>query len=112
MDFAEFNEKSWRIPEHYLARRYSSALHGVGLADEYPGVPLHPDFDQAYGGRFEENMTVCVESLIGEERGRECIELETQVLITGKGAVRLDTFPLGRAVTEGHSGEERPLACR
>ena len=93
MDFAEFNEKSWRIPEHYLPRRYNSALHGVGLADEYPRVPLHPDFGQAYGGRFEENMTVCVESLIGEEGGRECIKLETQVLITGKGAVRLDTFP-------------------
>jgi Xaa-Pro dipeptidase len=38
-------------------------------------------------------MTVCVESLIGEEGGRECIKLETQALINGKGAVRLDTFP-------------------
>jgi Xaa-Pro dipeptidase len=93
MDFVEFNEKSWRIPERYLPRRYGSALHGVGLADEYPMVPLHPDFGRAYRGRFEQNMTVCVESLIGEEGGRECIKLETQVLVTDKGAVRLDTFP-------------------
>ncbi|SDR57776.1 Xaa-Pro aminopeptidase [Rhizobiales bacterium GAS113] len=93
MSFAEFNEKSWRIPDRYLPRRYNAALHGVGLADEYPHLPLHPDFDQAYSGHFEENMTVCVESLIGEEGGRECIKLETQVLITDKDAVRLDTFP-------------------
>ena len=93
LSFREFNEKSWRIPEKYQARRYRVALHGVGMADEYPVVPLHPDFARAYGGAFEENMTVCVESLIGEEGGRECVKLETQVLITAAGAERLDSFP-------------------
>ncbi|MGH6815155.1 MAG: hypothetical protein ACREC6_05580 [Hyphomicrobiaceae bacterium] len=48
---------------------------------------------RAYSGALEENMTVCVESLIGEEDGRECIKLETQVLLTPAGAVRLDSFP-------------------
>jgi hypothetical protein len=38
-------------------------------------------------------MTLCVEALIGEDGGRECVKLETQVLLTAKGAVRLDTFP-------------------
>ncbi len=90
---AEFNEKSWRIPEKYQARRYSSALHGVGLADEWPSVPTHVDFARASSGTFEENMCVCIESVIGEEAGGECIKLETQVLLTPKGAVRLDTFP-------------------
>ena len=93
MTFVEFNEKQWVIPEKYVARRYSCAIHGVGLADEYPGVPLGPDFDGAYEGRFEENMTVCVESMIGEDSGKECIKLETQVLIGKNGATRLDTFP-------------------
>jgi len=93
MSFREFNEKSWRIPERYLSRRYSVALHGVGMADEYPACALHPDFDRNYSGTLEENMTVCVESLIGEEGGKECIKLETQVVITGKGATRLDSFP-------------------
>ena len=93
MSFREFNEKSWRIPERYLSRRYSVALHGVGMADEYPSCALHPDFDRNYSGTLEENMTVCVESLIGEEGGRECIKLETQAVITGKGATRLDSFP-------------------
>ena len=93
LTLAEFNEKSWRIPEQYQARRYSSALHGVGMADEWPSVPTHVDFARATSGTFEENMCVCVESLIGEEAGGECIKLETQVLLTAKGAVRLDTFP-------------------
>ena len=93
MSFREFNEKSWRIPEKYQARRYSVVLHGVGLADEWPSVPLHPDFAKAYDGIFEENMTVCVESLIGEDRTGECIKLETQVLIGANGAERLDSFP-------------------
>ncbi len=93
LPFAEFNAKSWRIPEKYVANRYSVALHGVGLADEWPSVPLHPDFANAHGGEFAENMTVCVESLIGEQGGKECIKLETQVVIKKDGAHRLDTFP-------------------
>jgi Xaa-Pro aminopeptidase len=93
LSFAEFNEKSWRIPDKYRACRYSVALHGVGLADEWPSVPLHPDFANAHGGGFAENMTVCVESLIGEEGGAECMKLETQVVITKDGAKRLDSFP-------------------
>lgn len=93
LSFAEFNEKSWRIPDRYASCRYSVALHGVGLADEWPSVPLHPDFAGAHGGGFAENMTVCVESLIGEEGGAECMKLETQVVITRDGAKRLDSFP-------------------
>ena len=94
MSFAEFNEQSWPIPERFLACRYSSAIHGVGLADEYPALPLAPDYEtDHYDGCFEENMTVCVESLIGEQGRGECVKLETQVVITGNGAVRLDSFP-------------------
>jgi Xaa-Pro aminopeptidase len=92
MEFREFNEKSWSIPEVHRPYRYSLAVHGVGLVDEWPVVPLHPDFAHAHGGRFEENMAVCVESLIGEP-GSECVKLETQVLVTATGAERLDSFP-------------------
>jgi Xaa-Pro aminopeptidase len=93
MTFAEFNEKSWRIPEKYQPNRYSCAFHGVGMADEWPSCPTHPDFARAASGMLEENMTVCVESCLGEGGGRECMKLETQVLLTAKGAVRLDSFP-------------------
>ena len=92
-DFAEFNEKSWRIPEKHIDYRYSLALHGVGMADEWPVVPLHVDWtNRAMAGRFEPGMVLCVESLIAE-KGTESIKLETQVLITETGAERLDSFP-------------------
>ncbi|KIC07526.1 peptidase M24 [Leisingera sp. ANG-M1] len=92
LSFAEFDAKSWQIPEPYQPYRYSLAAHGVGMADEWPVVPLHVDFDGAHGGQFEENMVICIESLIGE-KGSESVKLETQVLVTADGPVRLDSFP-------------------
>ena len=93
MDFRESMEKTWPIPERYLANRYSCALHGVGMADEYPGVPCAPAAADLMPGRFEPGMVFCVESLIGERGGRESVKLETQVLVTETGFERLDTFP-------------------
>ncbi len=92
LSFAEFNAKSWKIPAQHVDYRYSLALHGVGMADEWPCVPLHVDWGEAMTGVFEPGMVVCVESLIGEA-GSESIKLETQVLITESGAERLDSFP-------------------
>jgi len=92
-EFAEFNAQSWRIPPKHQDYRYSLALHGVGMADEWPVVPLHVDWsDRVTSGRFEPGMVLCVESLIAEA-GSESIKLETQVLITENGAERLDSFP-------------------
>ena len=64
------------------------------MADEYPVVPLHVDFDgtTAASGELEPGMVVCVESLIAEA-GSESIKLETQVLVTETGYERLDSFP-------------------
>ncbi|WP_368040264.1 M24 family metallopeptidase [Ruegeria atlantica] len=93
VSFAEFNNKSWRIPDPYIPYRYSLAVHGVGMADEWPVVPLHVDWGGgAMSGRFEPGMVVCVESLIAEQ-GSESIKLETQVLVTETGSERLDSFP-------------------
>ena len=93
MDFREYMEKTWPIPERYMANRYSCALHGVGMADEYPGVPYAPDTADLMPGHFEPGMVFCVESLVGERGGRENVKLETQVLVTETGFERLDTFP-------------------
>lgn len=93
MKFAEFNAKSWRIPDAHVDYRYSLALHGVGMADEYPIIPLHVDFgDAAMSGEIETGMVLCVESLVAAE-GTESVKLETQVLITETGTERLDSFP-------------------
>jgi Xaa-Pro aminopeptidase len=92
VSFAEFNDRSWRIPEKHMPYRYSLAAHGVGMADEWPVILLHPDFAASHGGRFEENMVLCVESLIAEA-GSESIKLETQVVVAAQGVERLDSFP-------------------
>ena len=93
MEFAEFNEKSWQIPERHVPYRYALAVHGVGMADEWPVVPLHVDWsDLAMSGQFEPGMVVCVESLVAEE-GSESIKLESQILVTETGCERLDRFP-------------------
>ncbi len=97
MDFTDFNEKSWRIPERHVPYRYSLAVHGVGMADEWPVLPLHVDWsDLAMSGHFEPGMVVCIESLVAEE-GSESVKLETQVLVTETGCERLDSFPFETA---------------
>lgn len=93
VSFAEFNERSWRIPSRFEPYRYSVAVHGVGMGDEWPVVLLHPDFEHSHGGCFEQNMVICVESLIAEA-GSESVKLEVQVLVTEAGPERLDSFPL------------------
>ena len=77
----------------YAMARGSYAEYAVVPAAQLVKIPNHVDFVRPTSGRFAENMTVCLESLIGEEGGRECIKLETQVLVTATGAERLDTFP-------------------
>lgn len=94
MSFKEFNANSWRIPDAHVPYRYSLAIHGVGMADEWPVVPLHVDFsDKSMKGTFEPGHVICVESLVAEE-GSESVKLETQVLITETGYERLDSFPM------------------
>jgi Xaa-Pro aminopeptidase len=94
MEFREFAEKSWPVPDAYLANRYVCLAHGVGLVDEYPDI-VHP-LDWAtsgYDGVFEENMAICVESYIGRTDGVEGVKLEEQILLTGNGTQILSTFP-------------------
>ncbi|MEM7561636.1 MAG: Xaa-Pro peptidase family protein [Pseudomonadota bacterium] len=93
LSFREFNQKSWQIPEKHRPFRYSLAAHGVGMADEWPVIPLHPDFEGQREGEFEPGMVVCVESLMAEP-GSESVKLEIQVRVTDDGTERLDQFPL------------------
>src|SRR6516225_5358101 len=80
VSFRELTEISWKIPDAYVANRYSSLVHGVGLCDEWPKVVHRVDAARsAYDGVFESNMTVCVESYIGEAGGPDGVKLEQQV---------------------------------
>jgi Xaa-Pro aminopeptidase len=94
MSFREVAEKSWPIPEEFLAHRYSVMIHGVGLADEYPSIKYRPDFgDRGYDGILDPGMVLCVESFTGAEGGREGVKLEEEVLITKTGVEVLSKYP-------------------
>ncbi len=94
MTFEDMSRRAWPIPDRYRANRYSSLIHGVGLADEYPSIKHAEDYlARGYPGVIEPGMTLCVESYIGIEGGREGVKLEEQVLITDHGAERLSSYP-------------------
>lgn len=94
MAFRDYAERAFRLPDACQAHRYSSLLHGIGLCDEYPRICYAQDFDRAgYDGVLEAGMTVCVESLVGRDGGRESIKLEQQVLITADGHRLLSCYP-------------------
>ncbi len=93
--FREVSETAWPIPEEFFSNRYGSLIHGVGLADEYPSMKHWPDFEaRGYEGTIEEGMTLCVESFIGVEGGKEGVKLEEQVLVTADGIESLSTYPM------------------
>ncbi len=93
--FLEYAERSFALPEAYIANRYADIAHGCGLGVEYPLIWYPEDADKgAYDGVFAENMIVCVESYIGAEGGREGVKLEQPVWITADGPVVLSDYPL------------------
>ena len=94
--FREFAEKAWKLPNNCYDNHYPCMIHGVGLCDEWPFI-AYPDKDFSnadYSGYFEEDMTICVETYIGEVGGKEGIKLEDQFQVTEKGLKQLSKFPL------------------
>ena len=73
------------LPERYRANRYSTVVHGVGLCDEYPAIYYPEDAKETgYDGLLEADMTICLESYVGEAGGPEGVKLEEQALVTDK----------------------------
>ncbi len=94
MTFHDVSRSAWEIPEEFSCNKYSSLIHGVGLADEYPSIKHRDKLElSGYEGVIEENMTLCVESYIGSEISGEGVKLEEQVLITSDGARPLTGYP-------------------
>ncbi|MGA8260980.1 MAG: M24 family metallopeptidase, partial [Arenicellales bacterium] len=102
MTFKEYSEHAWNIPERYIANRYYLSAHGVGMTGEYPYLYHRMDYPHAgYDGVIEPNMTLCVESYIGEEGGKEGVKLEQHCLVTESGIEVLSQFPFEEALMSG-----------
>ena len=99
MSFRDYAEAAWDIPEKYHAHRYYLSAHGCGMTGEYPYLYHRGDFPSAgYDGEIVPGMTLCVESFIGEEGGKEGVKLEQQVLVTETGIKLLSQFPFEEAL--------------
>ena len=97
--FFEFMEKAYRQPGHLVARRYPTPCHGIGMSDEYPKLHHRQDRDNgAYDGLIEENMTLCVESYCGSDRGGPGAKLEQMVLVKADGCELLTSYPFEEAL--------------
>ena len=93
VSFQEFTEKSWVLPEKYYPNRYSVMVHGIGLCDEWPAIRYPTDGGER-SGIFQKNMTITVESYIGEVGGKEGVKLEQQYLIGENGLELMSHHPL------------------
>ena len=93
LSFKEFVTKSWVLPEAYYGNRYPCIVHGIGLCDEWPMVK-YPTEVTDEKGQFEKDMTITVESYIGEVGGKEGVKLEQQYLIKENGLELLSYHPL------------------
>ncbi len=90
----ELAERSWRIPGRYEPLECGALIHGIGLCNEYPQLVPGKWFDQmGYDAALEADMTVCVESYIGELGGHEGVKLEEMVRITESGCELVGRFP-------------------
>ncbi|MGM0782792.1 MAG: M24 family metallopeptidase [Pseudomonadota bacterium] len=99
LSFREYAERAWDIPARFHANRYYLSAHGVGMTGEYPYLYHRTDFpDAGYDGVIEPGMTLCVESYIGAEGGREGVKLEEQLLVTETGTRLLSRFPFEEAL--------------
>ena len=79
LSFREFFERRWKHPAEYP--QVYGLLHGIAMYNTYPQIHgSGPQYD-GYDGEFRENMTVCVESYIGEAGGCEGVKLEEQWVV-------------------------------
>ena len=96
MTFDDFISSAWELPNPYYDNRYSCISHGIGMCDEWPFI-LYPEDRKkngGYGGVFEENMTITLESYIGAVADDEGVKLEQQYLIGENGLILMSHNPL------------------
>ena len=93
VSFREFTEKAWILPEKFYGNRYSVMLHGIGLCDEWPAIRYPTDGGER-SGTFQKNMTITLESYIGEVGGNEGVKLEQQYLVGENGLELMSHHPL------------------
>lgn len=92
--FADFVARCPEIPAAYREQAYGVIVHGIGVDDESPNIPLPGDpYTEMPEGEFEENMVLAVECYAGKVGARDGVKLEDEVWVSAQGPVVLSTYP-------------------
>lgn len=90
---AELAASAPEVPERYFPQRYECMLHSVGLEEESPSV-CHPQDAQSNPDRvIREDMTLVVETYMGEVGASYGVKLGDEILVTAGGAEVLAPYP-------------------
>jgi Xaa-Pro dipeptidase len=101
LSFREFAQHATIPPPGLHSPTNAALAHGIGLCNEYPLILNRELFDDGgYDGVIEENMVLCIESLVAPVGGHEAVKLEQQVVVTASGARSLSTTPFHPSLRE------------
>ena len=67
------------LPAAYCEQAYGVIVHGIGVDDESPNIPLPGDpYTEMPEGEFRENMVLAVECYAGKVGARDGVKLEDE----------------------------------
>lgn len=92
--FSDFVARCPPIPTAYREQAYGVIVHGIGVDDESPNIPLPGDpYTEMPEGEFKENMVLAVECYAGKVGARDGVKLEDEVWVSAAGPVVLSRYP-------------------
>ena len=92
--FSDFVARCPPLPSAYREQAYGVIVHGIGVDDESPNIPLPGDpYTEMPEGEFTENMVLAVECYAGKVGARDGVKLEDEVWVSAEGPVVLSRYP-------------------
>ncbi len=93
--FSEFVARCPTLPAAYREQAYGVIVHGIGVDDESPNIPLPGDpYTEMPEGEFKENMVLAVECYAGKVGARDGVKLEDEVWVSAGGPGRAVAVPV------------------
>lgn len=92
--FSDFVARCPALPAAYREQAYGVIIHGIGVDDESPNIPLPGDpYTEMPEGEFQEDMVLAVECYAGKVGARDGVKLEDEVWVSAGGPVVLSRYP-------------------
>lgn len=92
--FSDFVARCPALPAAYREQAYGVIVHGIGVDDESPNIPLPGDpYTEMPEGEFQEDMVLAVECYAGKIGARDGVKLEDEVWVSAGGPVLLSRYP-------------------